>query len=85
MINTKAVRNSTRTIPYGPRGYPLVGILPQVMNNPLEALTNAARQYGVVVCLGSYLPGRKVILISRLEPALSLNPRHYCSRVMAFL
>jgi cytochrome P450 len=64
MSKAKALQCSARTLPPGPRGYPLVGILPQVLRNPLETLTNAARQYGGVVYLGSYLPGRRVILIS---------------------
>jgi cytochrome P450 len=68
MLNAKTIRRPAHTLPPGPRGYPLFGILPRVLRNPLETLTNAARQYGGVVYLGSYRPGRPVILISRPGP-----------------
>jgi cytochrome P450 len=68
MINAKVIQRSAYAPPPGPRGYPLVGVLPQVLMNPLETLANAAREYGGVVYLGSYRPGRRVILISRPGP-----------------
>lgn len=37
--------------PPGPRGYPLVGILPQMRRDPLGFLTDASRRYGEVVSL----------------------------------
>jgi cytochrome P450 len=68
MKRTKVIQRSTHALPPGPRGYPLVGILPRILRKPLETMTNAARQYGGVVYLGSYRPGRPVILISYPEP-----------------
>lgn len=68
MLNAKAHKRPAPALPPGPRGYPVVGVLPQVLKNPLETLTSAARRYGGVVNLGSYRPGRRVILISRPEP-----------------
>ena len=38
----------------GPPGYPIVGALPKVMKDPLPFLTQAAREYGDVVCLGGF-------------------------------
>jgi cytochrome P450 len=68
MINVKAGQPIARTTPPGLRGYPLFGILPQVIKKPLETLTRAARQSGGVVCLGSFLPGKRVILVSHPDP-----------------
>jgi cytochrome P450 len=68
MLNAQTNLRSASALPPGPRGYPLVGILPQVLRKPLETLKNAARQYGGIVYLGSYRPGRHVILISHPEP-----------------
>jgi cytochrome P450 len=68
MNNIKIHQRLVRSTPPGPRGFPLVEILPLVIRDPLANLVNAARRYGGVVCLGSYLPGRRVILISRPEP-----------------
>src|SRR3989442_4634910 len=68
MSNAKTLQRSARALPPGPRGYPLVGILPRVLRKPLETLTSAARRYGGVVHLGSYRQGRPVILISHPEP-----------------
>jgi cytochrome P450 len=70
-------QHSAHPLPPGPRGYPLIGVLPQVLSRPLETLTSAARQYGGVVRLGSYRPGGHVILISRPEPLkYVLQERH---------
>lgn len=38
----------------GPPGYPIVGALPKVMKDPLPFLSQAAREYGDVVCLGGF-------------------------------
>src|SRR3989454_9231252 len=73
----KARRHTTRALPPGPRGYPFVGVLPQVLKKPLETLMGAARDYGGVVRLGSHRPGGHVILISHPEPLKHvLQERH---------
>jgi cytochrome P450 len=68
MIDAKVVQNTYRRAQARPRGYPIIGILPQVIKKPLETLTNTARQSSGVVCLGSYLSGRRVLLITHPEP-----------------
>ena len=40
---------STRALPPGPRGLPLVGVLPAVRRNPTAVFLNGARRYGDVV------------------------------------
>lgn len=39
--------------PPGPSGYPIIGNLPKMLQNPLQFLTNASREYGEVVKLGA--------------------------------
>src|SRR2546427_12740889 len=68
MSNAKTLQRSARALPPGPRGYPLVGILPRVLRKPLETLTNAARRYGGGGPLGGYPPGRPAILINHPGP-----------------
>ncbi len=41
---------ATKVAP-GPRGYPLVGILPKMWSNPLDFFLNSAEEYGDVVLL----------------------------------
>jgi cytochrome P450 len=65
--NVREPRYSISTFPPDLRRYPLVGILPQVVKDPLAILTKVARAGGGAVCLGSYRPGRRVLLISRPE------------------
>ena len=48
-VSTSAIGKS-RNIP-GPRGYPLVGILPHLRKNPLQYFVKVAREYGDVVRL----------------------------------
>ncbi|MCU0533231.1 MAG: cytochrome P450 [Hydrococcus sp. Prado102] len=42
-----------RKTPPGPRGYPLIGNLPKMLQNPLQFLTDVAQKYGEVVNLGA--------------------------------
>lgn len=48
-----SISASTRTLNRtpGPRGYPVLGLLPMAWKNPLQFLHEAARQYGDVVSL----------------------------------
>jgi cytochrome P450 len=68
MINAKIDQRLVRQTTPGPRSYPWVGFIPQVISYPLKTLTSAAFWGGGAVCLGSYLPGRRVILITRPRP-----------------
>ncbi|NJM73880.1 MAG: cytochrome P450 [Scytonema sp. RU_4_4] len=54
---------SVHKTPPGPRGLPIVGCLPQMMSNPIQFLSGAAREYGGVVRLGSVGP-QQLFLIS---------------------
>ncbi|NMG09914.1 cytochrome P450 [Brasilonema sp. UFV-L1] len=55
MIKQSISPNIQKTPP-GPRGYPIIGCFPQMASNPLQFLTNAAREYGDVVHLGTIGP-----------------------------
>jgi cytochrome P450 len=79
MLNARARQHPAGGLPPGPRGYPLVGILPQVIRNPLKTLTDAARQYGGVVYLGSYRPGKRILLISHPGPLKYVLQERYRS------
>jgi len=79
MQTTRTFARLNKTPP-GPAGYPLVGVLPQMLKNPLETLTGAARQYGGVVRLGGYRLGPQVVLISHpagLKHILQEQYRNY--------
>jgi cytochrome P450 len=77
MIDVKVHSRSVRALPPGPQGYPLIGVLPKLLRDPLETFTSAARQYGGVVRLGTYRPGGHVILISHPDPLkYVLQERH---------
>ena len=68
---------SPRTPP-GPRGYPLLGILLELWQNPLKAFMEAAREYGDVVLLP--VGPRRVYLLNRpdyIEHVLQENYRNY--------
>jgi cytochrome P450 len=77
MRNTQIFARPSRTAPPGPAGYPLVGILPRMLKNPLETLTSAARQYGGVVRLGAYRWGLQVVLISHPASLKHVLQEHY--------
>jgi len=49
--------------PPGPRSYPIIGCFPQMASNPLQFLTNAAREYGDVVRLGSIGPQQLYLVV----------------------
>ena len=52
--------------PPGPSGYPLLGVLPLLLRDPLSVLQEAVEKYGDVVCLGT--APRRVYLVN--HPAL---------------
>lgn len=53
MSHDSAVLTPTRSrkLPPGPRGYPLLGVLPKFARNPLQFLTSLAREYGEIAFL----------------------------------
>ncbi|WP_017317767.1 cytochrome P450 [Mastigocladopsis repens] len=70
---------SVRKSPPGPRGYPIIGCFPQMASKPLQFLTNAAREYGDVVHLGSIGP-QQLYLIAHpdcVKYVLQENPQNY--------
>ncbi|WP_017317766.1 cytochrome P450 [Mastigocladopsis repens] len=52
----QSISPNVRKTPSGPRSYPIIGCFPQMASNPLQFLTNAAREYGDVVHLGPIGP-----------------------------
>lgn len=72
------IHTDRRNLPPGPRGFPIVGVLPRVWQNPLQYLLDAACQYGDVVQLR---PGpSRVYLLSHpddIKYVLQDNARNY--------
>jgi cytochrome P450 len=67
-----------RNTPPGPRGFPIIGVLPRVWQNPLQYLLDAACRYGDVVQLR--LGPSRVYLLSRpddIKYVLQDNARNY--------
>jgi cytochrome P450 len=46
-----SARSDSRAYPPGPRGYPVLGVLPQLRSNPIATFLDAADQYGDIVHL----------------------------------
>src|SRR3954471_2169486 len=73
-----AAQGSPAAVP-GPPGYPILGALPKVMKDPLPFLSQAAREYGDVVCLGG--PGsQKFYLVTHprdIEHVWKTHHRNY--------
>jgi cytochrome P450 len=42
---------TTGTVPPSPKGYPVIGVLPQLLRSPLQYATKMLRSYGDCVCL----------------------------------
>ncbi|MFQ5846347.1 MAG: cytochrome P450 [Candidatus Methylomirabilales bacterium] len=59
----------------GPRGFPLLGVLPQAWKNPLEFFLGAARQYGDVVSLR--LGFHRVYLLNHPDHVKYVLQDHY--------
>jgi cytochrome P450 len=49
-VNGQA-HSATSTYPPGPRGYPVIGLLPQLRSDPIRTFLDAADQYGDIVHL----------------------------------
>ena len=64
--------------PPGPRGYPLVGVLPQIRRDPLDYFRAAVRDYGDVVRLP--LLGESITVVNHpteIREILQLHHQHY--------
>ena len=48
---TGSARSAARGFPPGPRGYPVLGVLPQLRSNPIRTFLDAADRYGDLVHL----------------------------------
>jgi cytochrome P450 len=73
------VRNPASTHVPGPKGYPIVGALPKVMKDPLQFLSQAAREHGDVVHLGGF-GSQKFYLVTHpddIERVWKSNHRNY--------
>lgn len=60
---TQTISSPSRKTPPGPTGYPFVGCLPKMLQNPLQFLMNSALEYGGVVHIGA-MGWQQVYLIS---------------------
>lgn len=66
-----------RKVP-GPRGFPLIGVLPQVRRDPLNFFVQVAREYGDVVRLA--VGPERLLMVNRpeyIEHILQTNFRNY--------
>lgn len=67
-----------KSLPPGPRGYPVIGVLPGVLRDPLRCFQSAVRDYGDVVRLP--LVGEAIIVVNHptwVREILQLHHRHY--------
>ena len=62
-MDKQSISLDNRQTPPGPRGYPVIGNLPQMLQNPLQFLINATQEYGTVVKLGAMGP-QQLYLVS---------------------
>ncbi|MFQ5899323.1 MAG: cytochrome P450 [Candidatus Methylomirabilia bacterium] len=78
MCDFGAASARTRKDAPGPRGYPVLGVLPEVWQNPLWFFVNAALEHGDVVCLR--MGFHRVYLIShpkQIKDVLQDNHHNY--------
>jgi cytochrome P450 len=78
MISKSAVTTGKLASPPGPRGYPMLGILPMLLRNPLEFLTNIVSEYGDIVSLP--IGSQRFYLLNNpdcLKHVLQTNNRNY--------
>ena len=73
-----SARSDSRAYPPGPRGYPVLGVLPQLRSNPIATFLDAADQYGDIVHLkaGPY-HGFLVSDPADIKHVLQDNARNY--------
>ncbi|MEH2160728.1 MAG: cytochrome P450 [Nostoc sp.] len=73
------IYQSVRKNPPGPRGFPIIGCFPQMSTNPLQFLTNAAREHGGVVHLGAIGPQQLYLIADPdcIKYVLQENPQNY--------
>lgn len=75
----QTISSPIRKTPPGPTGYPLIGCLPKMLQNPLQFLTQAALEYGDVVHLGA-MGRQQVYLVSHpdcVKYVLQENHQNY--------
>jgi cytochrome P450 len=80
MPDARILPQLNRSIPPGPPGYPLVGVLPRLRTDPLGYLTDISRRYGEIVNLGARRWGLRWFLISgpdQIQYILQENHRNY--------
>ena len=78
-VSATYVRKGVSPTAPGPQGYPLIGALPNVLKDPLPYLSEAAREYGDVVCLGG-LGSQKFYLVTHpddIERVWKSHHRNY--------
>lgn len=76
---TQTISSPISKTPPGPTGYPLVGCLPKMWQDPLQFLMNSALEYGDVVHLGA-MGRQQVYLVSHpddVKYVLQENSRNY--------
>ena len=62
-MDTKSTDPVQLTTPPGPSGYPLIGNLPKMLQNPLQFLTEVTKDYGTTVKLGA-MGAQQLYLVS---------------------
>ncbi|MDZ8089893.1 MAG: cytochrome P450 [Nostoc sp. DedQUE12b] len=75
----QSIYQNARKKPPGPPGFPIIGCFLQMSTNPLQFLTNSAREYGGVVHLGSIGPQQLYLIADpdSIKYVLQENPQNY--------
>src|SRR5262245_30884431 len=80
MPDAHILSQPSRSIPPGPPGYPLIGVLPLLRTDPLGYLADISQRYGDIVNLGARRWGLHWFLISgpdHIQYILQENHRNY--------
>lgn len=81
METATATPSTSNKVPPGPRGFPLLGVLPGLWRDPLQCLLSAAREYGDVVRLP--IGPKKVYLVSHPDLVRYVLQEHHQNYVKA--
>lgn len=77
-MTAQTISSSNHSAPPGPRGYPLAGVVPMLLRDPLRFLSDTLTEYGDIVTLP--LGSQRFYLINHpdyIKHVLQVNSRNY--------
>lgn len=77
-MTVQTLSSANRAVPPGPRGYPFVGVIPNLLGNPLRYLPRVVAQYGDIVSLP--MGSQRFYLLNHpdhIKHVLQMNNRNY--------